>query len=346
MSLTFRTTKPKELVAIRDFLIGIFGTSPESPFAQRDHFEWKYFDNIRPCGASRSFVFENESGFVAHVCAWPFQVLLGGEGHSAIHPIDWAASSAVPGAGALLLRQLRPLADLTVCVGGTEAAQKVIATAGFKPLYPMKYYSRPLRPWRQFLTHQRRDVKLLPRLVRNTFWSVRAGRSAPPDWTATEIQPRDFPAEAIPASNADVTVCVRSAELFAYLMKCPIARYRLYLARANRELRGYFLISYVPGQAIVADAWTTSDRQEDWASIYRLAVSVAYQEGRVAEVVAGSALIAGQDALESMGFRAHQVLPIMVFDRRKILENAPRLHFQLIDSDFSFLQTGRPNYST
>ena len=346
MSLNFRSTRPDEIDALRAFLLRIFEAPPESLFARKEHLLWKYFAGRGTPAQSHSFVYENDRQFVSHLCAWPFSVSLNGQSVEAAHPIDWAASPDVPGAGALLLRQIRGLSDLTCCVGGTDAARKVIAAAGFKPVYTMKYYSRPLRPWKQFLSHGRRNHKLPARLLRNAFWSTTAGSAMPPGWSATQIEPEELPPELIPVSDSTVTVCVRTPELFRYFTECPIARYSLFTAKKEGQLRGYFLISHLPGQANIADAWVRTGEGSDWTALYKLAAAIAHKESDAAEIVAGSAIELGQKALEDAGFRSHQVLPVMMFDRKKLLQHAPPIHLQAIDNDGSFLHNGKPNYWT
>ena len=97
---------------------------------------------------------------------------------------------------------MRTLADVSVCIGGTDVAQKVIAQSGFKPIGEMQFYSRPLRPFYQCLTHQRRNLKLPARWVRNLIWAQRYGHAVPGGWTAEPIEPDQILAEVLPVSAA------------------------------------------------------------------------------------------------------------------------------------------------
>jgi len=153
-----------------------------------------------------------------------------------------------------------------------------------------------------------------------------------------------MPPEAFPVSNTHATACLRDAGLFRYYERCPIAPHELHLVKKLGELKGYFLLSLVPGQVRVADAWMNSSEIQEWEALYRLAAATALQKSDIAEITAASAVPHGQAALAQAGFRLYRVLPIMVFDPKSLLAGAPPVHFQLIDNDFSFLHQGRPDY--
>jgi hypothetical protein len=217
----------------------------------------------------------------------------------------------------------------------------------------MHFYSRPLRPFHQLLTHQRRNVKLPARWLRNLIWSQRWGRKTSDGWTAAPIDPDQIPAEALPASTDEILACERSPAQFQYFMTCPVARFALYLVQHDGVPRGYFLLSFTPGQARVADAWIIRDPKEAivgypeaWMALYRLAVAAAFEDSNSAEITAASCLTAAQHALEAIGFRRHRSLPVMLSDPKKRLSGAPMAHLQLIDNDFAFWHPGRPDYET
>ncbi|HEX4229812.1 MAG TPA: hypothetical protein VHZ07_14155 [Bryobacteraceae bacterium] len=339
MSLEFRATQVEEITDVKRFLAGVFGSSDDSPFIDDENLRWKYYQPRDDFAGSRSFVYTDAGRIVAHACAWPLRFLLGGEKIAGVHPIDWAATNEIPAVGALLLRQMRTLGDVSICIGGTDVAQKVIAQSGFKPIGEMRFYSRPLRPFRQFLTHQRRDAKLPARWLRNLVWRQRCGHRTPNGWNATPAEPDRIPTEVLSST------CERTPAQFRYLMTCPVARFALYVVRQNDRPRGYFLLSFVPGQARIADARINGDLR-DWIALYQLAVAAAYEDTRTAEVASASCLAISQQALVQIGFRCHRTLPVMLSDPKKRLLGTPMPHLQLIDNDFAFWHPGRPNYET
>ena len=330
---------------MKQFLQRIFGSPDNAPFINEAHLRWKYYEPRTDFSGSRSFVYTEAGRIVAHACAWPLRFWFAGESITGIHPIDWAATNEIPAVGTLLLRQMRTLANVSICVGGTDVAQKVIAQTGFRPIGDMQFYSRPLRPFRQFLTHQRRNAKLPARLLRNLIWAQRAGREAPTGWAAMPVDPTEIPPEVLPASSGHVLACERSPAQFRYLLTCPVARFTLYLVRQHDVPRGYFLLSVTPGQTRVADSWIGGD-SEAWIALYRLAVATAFEDPNASEITAASCLAAAQRALEEIGFRRHRTLPVMVSDPKKRLSGAPMPNLQLIENDFAFWHRGRPDYET
>jgi hypothetical protein len=344
--LDFRSTPPAERELIRRLLREVFQASDDAQFVNRAHLEWKYYIERRDWPGSRSFVISEQDEIVAHACAWPFTVLFGGEKVRGFHPIDWAARASGRGAGTRLLREVQKLTSVSLSIGGTDAGRKAILNSGYVPVGEMKFYARPLRPWQQARTHQRRNWKLPARAARNWLWNARCPAAAPPGWTSQRVQAHEMPAEVFPVSNTRATACLRDADLFRYYEQCPIARHELHLVNRLGEPAGYFLLSQVPGQARVADAWVRSDNVDEWEALYRLAAAAAVERDGIAEITAASALPGGQSALEQAGFRMYEGLPIMLFDPQNRLAGAPPVHFQLIDNDFSFLHQGRPDYVT
>jgi hypothetical protein len=324
----------------------VFAATDEAPFLNDQHLQWKYYAERQDWNGSRSFVLSEGSHLMAHACAWPVSVLLRERSVSGFHPIDWAARTAVRGAGTLLLRDMRKLAEFSICMGGTDAAQKVIARSGYRPAGEMKYYARPLRAWRQARTHQRRNWKLPVRFARNWHWTMRRPATAPVNWSVQHVKAAEMPPELLPASSGSLTACARSQALFHYFERCPIARHDLYLVRQDGELRGYFFLSLAAGQARVADAWVNGGERDQWEALYRLAAKIAFDAGDAAEITAASALAVGQRALERCGFRTYQTLPVMIFDPHGLLAAAPPVHWQMIENDFSFLHQGTPGYAT
>lgn len=343
--MNFRSTTPAEREQIRQLLLEVFHANDDAQFVERRHLDWKYYIERDDWPASRSVAMLDRDDIVAHACAWPFTVLWKGEKVRGFHPIDWAARQSIPGAGSLLLREMRKLSPLSLSIGGTEAGRKAILNSGYRPSGDMKFYARPLRPWLQARTHQRRNWKLAARFARNLLWNARRPAAAAAGWTSLRVQAREMPPEVFPVSNTHVTACLRDAGLFRYYEQCPIAHHELHLVKKLGEPKGYFLLSLVPGQVRVADAWMRSGDVDEWEALYRLAAAAAANQEGIAEITAASVLPAGQSALEQAGFRLYQALPVMLFDPNKILKGAPPVHFQMIDNDFSFLHQGRPDYA-
>jgi hypothetical protein len=346
MKPVFRHTAAGELPQVRSFLRDVFGAPNEAPWLNERQLFWKYYVGREDAADSRSFVFDSGDEIAAHACAWPFEVIVDGETVSGHHPIDWAAGSSVPGAGALLLRQMRAMKDICCCVGGTDIAQKVIAQSGFRPRGDCRYYARPLRPVQQMMTRGQRNWKAPLRAIRNTAWIFIKPSRKSADWSSELIEPNQLPVTVLPHSDTSALVMRRTPAVFEYLKECPTTRFSLYLAVRHGHPSGYFLLSHTPGQARIADFWAPEPQMHVWAALVSLAIESAYADPSVAEITASCSLPWGQSALEACGFRPTHSLPIMSFDPKKKLARPVPLHFQMVDNDFSFLHEGRPAYQT
>jgi hypothetical protein len=337
MNLQLVPTVDADRERVERFLREIFQSPEDVPAFRAAQMRWKYYEPRPDWDAPRSYVYQTaEADIVAHACAWPFSLQTASGSVSGVHPIDWAAGTQVPGGGALLLREMRVLREICCCIGGSDVAQKVIAMSGFKPAGEFRRFARPLRPWRQALKHPRRNWKLPARTARNAMWAMRRA-SAPAGWSATLVAPAGLPPALFPNPQPGIAVAVRSAALFEFMFKCPVARYELYELRNGTAPRGYFVLSFVPGEARIADAWIHSASVDDWRAVAALAVEAALADTTALEMTTAACLPEACAAFEASGFRHYETLPIMMFDRGKRLAGIERYHLQMLDNDFSFL---------
>lgn len=333
---------------VQQLLCSIFGAPASALFVSPPLMHWKYWEPHPYGPGSRSYASKDGSEIVAHAGGWPFQLKTTETTVAGVHPIDWAASSRVRGSGANLLRQLRTLKDVSLSIGGTGMAQAVVRREGFKAVAAMHMLSFPLHPARQVMNHQRRNWKLPARFLRNTMWRLTAA-SAPPGWTAEPVAAPEIPPTLFPVAQPKLVVASRSAELFAYLVKCPAARWQAWVVKKNGESRGYFLLSFVPGQARIADAWVLPDSNEDsasWKALYTLARQAAASDGSTAEIVTGTSYQPAYQGAVASGFRGCGEQEVMLYDPAGHLSHANHFHVQFIENDMSFLHEGRIEYVT
>jgi hypothetical protein len=309
--------------------------------------QWKYWEPHPNWTGPRSYGLVDDSGnLLAYACAWPFSLRTTGATLPGVHPIDWVASPQARGAGARLLRQLRALREICCCIGGTDIAQVIVHQSGFKSATTMRMLARPLRPVRQFLTDERRNWKLPARLLRNAAWVMRGAPPVPAEWAAEPVLPVEMPDCVLPSAAQDLAVAPRSPALFEYMLKCPTARYQLWLVRHGGEPCGYFLLSFVPGQTRVADAWSTSREAESWRALYALAIQAALKDGSTAEIMTGSTLAEACQGALACGFRPYREWAAMLYDPNKQLASIKHIHLQMMDNDSSFLHNNRIEYAT
>jgi len=346
MSLTLQILPESESVRVRLFLREIFKPSVEAMFLLPKHLNWKYWEPHPYWVGGRSYAYFDELGNIAsHAAVWPFVLLTKDKTLSGVHPIDWGASRRIRGSGAALLKEVRALRDVCFCIGGTEIALAVVRQSGFKPVARMEMMVCPLRPMRQLMTHQRRNWKLPARLVRNAMW-VLGTASVSAGWTTEPVLPEQIPASVLPTPSIDLAVAARSSALFAYLAKCPIARHQFWLVRKGGELKGYFLLSFVTGQARIADAWMVSPETEGWRNLYALALQAARGDSSVAEIQTCATYGPAIEGAKACGFHIYGHEEVMLYDLSGQVAHIPHLHLQMIENDMSFLNEGMYAYIT
>jgi hypothetical protein len=345
MSLELRALPEPESPHVQQFLDGIFHPSEDAVFLSAAQMHWKYWETHPDWTGPRSYGFGDDSGnLLAFACAWPFTLRTMDGIISGVHPIDWAASPKARGAGAQLLKQVRVLRDICCCTGGTDIAQVVVRQSGFKPSAAMRMLARPLRPLRQALTLERRNWKVPAKLIRNALWAM-SGAAVPAGWTAEPVSPEGIPESVLPTPAPERAVASRSTTLFDYILKCPTARYQLFLLRQDGKPCGYFLLSFVPGQARVADAWVIAGA-DGWRALYALAIQAALKNDGAAEITTGATFSEALDGSLACGFRSYGECTVMLYDPQQKLASVKHIHLQMLDNDSSFLHNNRIEYAS
>jgi hypothetical protein len=342
MKSAFRATSPEDLERVRSFLCSVFRVGPDEPFVQRALMEWKYWRPRPDWSGSRSYVLERKDRLVAHGCAWPIPLRSGTARRRAVHLIDWAADPTVLGAGSLLIDRLMTVAECVISVGGSEMTRRILPKIGFSPAGQFRTFARPLRPFRQFLSHQYRNWKLPLRLARNLAWSL-SGARVPTGWRSRAAVPDEIPADAMPQPHSEVFVPSRDVPFHKYLLTSEAVPYRIYTVHRADQLEGYFCLSLVPGQARVAEMRMKSSDPAEWAIGYALASREATDLGAV-EILAGSSSQVGWEALRLAGYQLRGSEPILCRLARGT--PPPILELEMVDGDAFFLHRRRPAYLT
>jgi hypothetical protein len=346
MKAVFRATTLADGPAIAAFLARIFDVSTGEPIVDPHLMEWKYWKERPGWPGSRSYVLERNGSIVAHGAAWPSRIMTGA-GVPAFSLIDWAASADSPGAGVSLMKHMTKIVPVSFLYGGSEIARKMRTAMGFRTCNEAYTMALPLRPIRQILTSSRRNWKTPVRLVRNLFWSrlktLEAG-----GWQVQPIDPVELSQARVPwpAGGRQALQLTRDPELFQYLAACPLTGVAFFLAIRGSEPCGYFCLTFPPGQARIADAWTVSDHLEDWTHTYALAVQQAYQHPGVNEITAAASTDISLRALQKCGFHTRAVDPVQLLDPRGEVPPGIPLQVQLIDGDAAFRNTANPDYLT
>lgn len=334
--------------AIRQFLAKVFGVDADAAFLAPEIMAWKYWDRRQDWTEPRSYVLEREGVIVAHAGLWP--MTFGGAAGSArgIQMIDWASAKDSPGAGVALVQKLTGMFDFIYSIGGSADTRKVLPAFGFREYKQQWKGVRPLRPLQQMLTHQSRDWKLAPRLVRNLMWTMKGNHNADRRWEAVQVQPEELSTAAftsLPPEGREADFSPRSPAFFEYLARCPVSKFSTYRILEDGRVQGHFTLSLVRGQARLAGVWLEHPNAETWAGAYSLVKQQALRLPGANELIAsGTDSGPSRAAAEDAGLRTVAGPLVYLLDKRKKLSLSPDFQFQFSDDDGAFADGGTAAY--
>lgn len=343
-------TLPEQRDEIRAFLQSVFRIQDE-PFIEPRVLDWKYYDPHPEAQGSRSFVVRDENGAIAsHLAYWPLW-LTGPAGArvSAVHLIDWAASTNSRGAGGFIYRELGARFDVMIVVGGSPQAQKVLPKLGLVESGRMDLYARVVRPFSQWAARRSPWAwKSIALCGRNLLWSTAGAADIPESWSATAVS--SFPATQVESLNSERTTAAftctgRTAAWLDYAARCPAVTASKFVIENNGALIGYFLITRAGPQARIADLFVKGGPAE-WTAAYALATRMAAADPLVCEIVAGASMDFIARALSANGYRVRAAKRIYYKDPEGYLPRVAPLALQFTDSDAFFLYTPRDPFLT
>ena len=343
MKSTFRATTKDDLPNICAFLQRVFETGPHPAFLAPEVMLWKYWAHRDDWTEPRSYVLEKGSSIVAHAGIWPVTFGGGAQAIRGLQIIDWAAAKDSPGAGLTLVQKLAAMFDFIYSVGGSEATQKVLPAFGFVKYAREWNGARPIRPVRQILTHQTRNWKLAPRLLRNYFLSKHKTMHQNDSWQAEEIAAHQIAADLV---SPQASFSPRTPAFFKYLVSCPVTRFHCYRIRNANEQQGHFAIGVLRGQARLAGVWLRDTSPQSWRMAYTIAQRTAANLPCAYEFVAAGTEGASAEAAALSGLRITRGSIVYLLNKPGRLNLPQDFQFQLSDHDGVFLDSGKPSYWT
>jgi hypothetical protein len=329
MASVFRPTTVADEERIIEFLIGVFAADPGEDFVSPSLLRWKYWDPRQDCSEPRSYVIEKDGRIVAHAGLWPVTVRTGSKSERGVHMIDWASDPQAPGAGVSLLQRLTKSYDFVYAIGSSEMTRSILPKFGFRTVAEALTWARPIRPWRQMLQHQSRNLRLPLRLARNIWWSRTPPRVVERGWTAVASGEGGSQGLAVLASERDES-------FFRYLQQCPVARGLTFHLLNEGRNAGFLALSIVREQTRVAGVWLEDPSPENWRTALHLAQDAALKHTNTSEIVARCATEASATAAGLAGMRMRARSPVFLF-RKGCAEPLP-LQFHLSDNDEVFLR--------
>ena len=344
MKSTFRPTTPADRPQLAALLAASFeDASPTSSLLDPALMDWKYWTPRADWIEPRSYALERDGRLIAHAGIWP--VTFPGENSvRGVQMIDWCSAKDSPGAGLALVQKFRAMFDFMYSIGGSDMTRKVLPGLGFAGLTEAWTAARPLRPLPQILTHQHKNWKLAPRLIRNFIWSRSPARVAN-EWKLAQLTPPEIPPKLFSA-GLQLTASPRPPAFFDYLFQCPSVRYRLYGVENRNSLQGYVVLGLVRGQARITNLALLEPSLDNWRAAFTLAQQAALQHDDVNEVVAMGSKGITEDAAAQAGLRILTHTPVYLLNKKGRLSLAADFQFQMSDVDNGFFDSGEILYST
>jgi hypothetical protein len=313
------------------------------PHSDPRHLHWKYWQERSDWPGPRSFVLTDGRDLLAHLAVVPGTVRSGGTRARVTHMIDWAARRDAAGAGIRLAKHVAQLSDLVIATGGSRHTREILPMIGYVECGRISGYARTLSP----LGILRRPIpsrwKLIPRLARSFLWSLAAPRPNTQGWQTRRIESGEIErvCPPLPKLTSGQAVFERTPALLRHVLNCPIVPIELYGLEKGGRTGGYFLLSYAPGQARIADMWMDSQEPADWRALIHAAVNQARQKKGLAELIVWSSDPSLSRFLHSCGFHERLSLPISL----RASANTPIPHdimrVQMLDSDAFYLYQDR-----
>ncbi len=312
------------------------------PHVKPEHLYWKYWRERADWPGSRSFVLAHGRDIIAHAAVVPGACVWGSTRGRVIHIIDWAARRSEIGVGVALMKHVGQLSDFLLGIGGSVHTLNIMPHIGYQARGIVTGYVRSLSALALLKRPCHPRWKRAPRFARSMLWSLMAPRAKRSDWQARRIgaaEVRDL-ASALPIERPGIVVFERREALFRHLLACPIVPFELYALEQKRQVRGYFLMSFAPGQARLADCWMASEDPADWRALVHLAVQRAKDKGNLAELVAWSSELRLSQTLAECGFHSRLTLPIYLRSSRRLAVPQEAVRVQMVENDACYLYSG------
>lgn len=312
------------------------------PHVEPEHLEWKYWRECPDWPGSRSFVLTNGRELLAHGAVVPGKLHCGPNPARVIHMIDWAAQREAIGAGVMLMKHVGGLTDFLLGVGGSSDTLNIMPRIGYRQWGTVTGYVRTLSPLGILHRPSRSRWKRAPRVARSLYWRVTAPRSRLNGWTVRRIGTDQLEQiePALPSRRDGLAVFERSVARLGHALACPIVPVELVALERGGQVGGYFVLSYAPGQARLADAWMASEAPQDWRALVQAAVQRASRHGAMAELAIWASDPVFAQVLRECGFHARLTLPIYLRPSagETIPSQTPRV--QMLDNDAFYLHFG------
>ncbi len=337
--LEFQCVTESEIEEVAAFLRQVFQVGPDWLPFRMDVLRWKAFPPHPFWEGNRNYVVRKEGKIVAHGCAMP-SVICGPFGKlKTVCIIDWAASKAVPGAGAIVFQEIQNITESLFVVGGSTDAQKVLPRMGFAVRQEVHTFTRVLKPAQVWAAAPEKDWRSVARMGRDVWHRVKPVAANVKDWTAEPVQQFDNSIDSVlPCSESnEAAYCQRSAALLNYFLACPAVKMEGYLLRQSNALRGYCVLNRIGTSCRITDLHVQSGAEADWASAYAVAARLASADQKTIATVGGNSNPFLARPMASAGFRLTGRQPLYFKDPEHRFPEGLALAMGLMETDAFYL---------
>lgn len=336
--LRVRPSVPEDAEAIVDLM----RHARLDPHVQPEHLHWKYWRERSDVPGPRSIVLTDGRALLAHAALIPGTLRWGATEARVIHMIDWAARREAAGAGVRLMMHVGRQTDFLLAIGGSKDTLTIMPRMGYKLCGTVTGHVRTIAPLGILKRPSPSAWKVLPRIARSFYWTLTAPGG---DWGRWEVRRIGYDevdrlSPVLPSPRPGMAIFGRTTERLRHALSCPIVPMELYALEKAGEIGGYFLLSYAPGQARLADCWMRSEDPADWRAMIHAAVDRARRRGGSAEITVWSSDPKLGQVLGESGFHARQNLPIYLKASGREPLPGDTLRVQMLEDDAFYFYTG------
>jgi hypothetical protein len=336
MPAAARAIESRDLPALAEFLIRIYGFAPGDHHADVKLLEWKYLLPRAAWQGSRSYILEKNGRIAAHcgICPVTFE-LPNGTVLKAITVMDWAADPGVPGAGVSLMLELMAMAPASFIIGGAPVTRQIAPRMGFKQTGEAQTYSGWLRPGREFFSRSVTRKSFL-RLLHGWTHPVRRWARFAGDWKSVPVA--EFDDSVQPVLNGEKhpwTVCKRTPADLNYFLQCPHLKTTGLLLRRGGRVAGYCIVGRSEWETRVLDVGINSNEADDWNGAWSAITRAIRLDTKACRIRVQATVPVQVQALLANGYWPQYAEPIFIYDRTKTLAQIPAA-FQLCDGDAGY----------
>lgn len=336
--LRVRASTPDDAPAI----VALMKHARLEPHVQPEHLYWKYWSERSDVSGPRSIVLTDGRELLAHAALIPGTLRWGVTEARVIHMIDWAARRDAAGAGVRLMMHVGRQTDFLLAIGGSQDTLTIMPRMGYKVCGTVTGYVRTIAPLGILKRPSPSAWKVLPRVARSFLWTLSAPGCDTGGWAVRRIanDEVDRLSRVLPSPRPSLAVFGRTVERLRHALSCPIVPMDLYALEGARGVGGYFLLSYAPGQARLADCWMNSEDPADWRAMVHAAVEQARLKGGNAEMTVWSSDPMLGQVLRECGFHERLKLPIYLKATGREPLPADTLRVQMLEDDAFYLYYG------